>query len=313
MGDAGTNYASVQFDGVNRQFYAASPAAYFRRRLYSLLMAGGANAQLVDLLREGVTFEGLRAYLDTVEDIHNFESELVPYLSTEAEALLHHAAEALFRLYFAHADLPECPWLKCAQLRSFAKFKGQVAAMQDAPKSETELTDERRRVAEVFIGHMPTDDESELLEGLDTIIRLLRLLARRLLSDSNLYNAAKHGLAVIAGESSVSFSDEDGDFVFGGGGASLAYLEIKGHDSAKRWAITTQWVDTRQTLWLITFIIAQMRSLWTVARSRYIGAKIDGVNIVTKEALESALKGNGTRRPAIQRLSMDLGWWQQSS
>ena len=39
------------------------------------------------------------------------------YIQTEAMMIVHHASEALLRLFFAHVDHPECPWLGMADER----------------------------------------------------------------------------------------------------------------------------------------------------------------------------------------------------
>ena len=49
--------------------------------------------------------------------------------------LLHHASEALLRLYLAHEPLTACPWLDMARVRSPGKFKQIVEArfLRDLP------------------------------------------------------------------------------------------------------------------------------------------------------------------------------------
>ena len=57
------------------------------------------------------------------DDLH------VAFLVTESQAVLHHVSEALIRLFLAHADGGDCPWMEVAALRNFSKFKQEVAVL----------------------------------------------------------------------------------------------------------------------------------------------------------------------------------------
>ena len=115
----------------------------------------------------------------------------------EAMMIVHHASEALLRLFFAHVDHPECPWIGLSASTNFNEFKDRVGE-----KLKTRFSSEQ--IAMVFLGgtdaedagiEMSQEDFDKSVEGVD---RLLRDCALRILQDAFLYNGVKHGLTAIA-------------------------------------------------------------------------------------------------------------------
>lgn len=300
MKEEDQDLAEEQFSVLNEQFYTSHPAAYFRKRLQLLILSAGAADEIAQLLARGVRYEKLIAQLDPTDGPREHQA----FLSTESEVLLHHASEALLRLYFAHAGVPPCPWLECARLRSFSTFKARVAKLRS-----TRLTpDERDDLARVFIGITPDQLNAEATKAINTIERLLRTVAARLLDEGNFYNSAKHGLTVIAANMSLSISDDEtGNPVAGSRGPSVAYLEVREKpNESKRWQITTRWVSSRQAMWLTCLVISEMASLWSVAKCRYAGVDISGVEVITDEALNAVLTGEFALDQSITRFSQPL-------
>ena len=95
--------------------------------------------------------------------------------------------------------------------------------------------------------------------------------------------------------------------VVGSRGPSVAYLEVREKpDEPKRWHITTRWVSARQAMWLTCLVINEMASLWSVAKCRYTGVEISGVEVITDEALNAALTGEFALDQSITRFSQPL-------
>ncbi len=82
------------------------------------MLRASRAADLDALLVEGVQFDGLRAHIDVSAAIKYDEQAHQAFISAEAEVLLHHASEALLRLYFAHADNAPCSWLEDGRQRA---------------------------------------------------------------------------------------------------------------------------------------------------------------------------------------------------
>ncbi len=200
---------------LNETFYRARPHAYFNQRLESLILVAGKSEKLQDLLAEGVTVGALKAGGAPVPERTDDErSELNQdrerYVIADTVVLLHHAAETLLRLYLAHENLPPCPWLKMAEERNFAAFKSRVDKLGE------DLAGHRRHdeLAKVFFGTgdrtalSPEPLEDAWRNGLENFGTWMSWFAQHFL-DANVYNAAKHGLAVHPGEAAFQLGDDE--------------------------------------------------------------------------------------------------------
>jgi len=271
---------------LNSQYYSANPPAYFRSRLHLLALAAGRPSELITLLEAGVEYEGLHF---TREESHAPEGNPnldAAFLVTESQVLLHHASEALIRLFFGHADLPPCPWLECADFRGAAAFRKEV----DRLASSLWPTHLKEAVADVFLGGTPAEVSADWSETAETAERLLRVLATRLNEDAHMYNSTKHGMTVLSGDASVAFLSEEGEHIAGGSGPSVSFLESRKRPGSEVvWSQTTKWFSIQQAMLLTNLAITQMEALWQVARARYVDADLAGVAMVTKEAIDTAL------------------------
>ncbi|HYM58637.1 MAG TPA: hypothetical protein VES79_11805 [Solirubrobacteraceae bacterium] len=297
---------------LNETFYRARPYAYFNQRLESLLLVAGKSEELAELLAEGVTVGKLTAGGVPVRtDLPEQERAEVRedrerFVIAEAEVLLHHAAETLLRLYLAHEDLPPSPWLALAGERHVAAFKAKVAELGE------ELGDEQRqgKLAAVFFGSVdrtdlqPTPDEETWNVGLRNVATWLAWYAAHFL-DAGVYNAAKHGLAVQAGESAFQFGDDD---LISRSGPSLAYIEMR-EDARKRrrWRQTTQWLDLDRWLAYIFMACRLMKGLMNVGRARYTGAGLTHLDALGIPAFEQTVAGG----IQFDKLSMDLLYYAE--
>jgi hypothetical protein len=102
--------------------------------------------------------------------------------------VLHQTAEAVIRLFLAHADAPECPWLEVAMRTDFAKFKEDVEAWILAPGGEGLVRD---AVGRVFTGSQsrPHNGGGDWDQGVDNLVRFIRRFAEIWLSDATAYNS----------------------------------------------------------------------------------------------------------------------------
>jgi hypothetical protein len=284
-----------EFHRLNREFYAGMPSAYFRDRLTLLAIRAARTDALDTLMDEGITWGQIR--------IGGQESEQGPqdnaaleaaarerFVVTESQILLHHASEALLRMFLAHEGQPECPWIEMASLLNFREFRASVAELAGGTWSAARLAE----AAEVFIGFVPDDPPAEWTLHRDAAVRLIRVLANHLSSDANLYNSAKHGLTSLAGTGSLTFVSESGEALLGADGVNVAFLEREGtKKSGFTWFHNTKWVRPEKAGWLTHLAIVQMEALWAVAKWRYLGeAPPDGqIKMVTNEGIDIARDG----------------------
>jgi len=207
-----------------------------------------------------------------------------------SESLVHHLSETLVRLFLAHRAIPPCPWFEIAELKQFWEFKALAADIVDQRNGEVLL----QEVLDVFVG---SEDSEQALEAAEAVRRLLVRAAERITSDANTYNSVKHGLAVQAGNAGLTLS-ASGAAMLGVQGPAITFLELEKSDDGTDYYMTTLWTDLRSNLLLAQLLVTAVGALWTVARARYTGAAMTGVDIPTEAGLDS-LSASPTR-PAVR-------------
>jgi len=192
---------------------------------------------------------------------------------TEAEVLLHHVAETLLTLYLAHEDRPDCPWLEVARMRQ-GDLKPQLRKRFGGSYSQKLR---REQLAEVFFGSrtpVGLDPRPELEQWEKAVANLDQLLMAYLDIHNerrNLYNAAKHGMAVNSGTAAVKLGEAGAPPLIEKSGPSITYLDLTDSKSQPRWQQTTVWIELDQTIALSYLACSLIQSMWMVARARYLG------------------------------------------
>lgn len=261
-----------EFAPLNAKFYQGSPHAYFERRLKSLAVAVGDGREFDDLLRSGVSYGTFNMTYDG-NDSEQSQKDVDDYAAVESLVLLHHTAEATLRLYLAHAHRNQCPWLEIAKLTSPREFKKRVSVLA-ASLGDDEVLDDLTEVfsysstPEFLQGGDPTAMWSDHRAGLRDLITEM---SRIILEDAHIYNAAKHGMAIVSSVSGFSLGDsEDGEPLIHKEGPSLTFLELNQvSDSAKYWHQTSAWVDPRTSMAITYLLIQLIESLWRSAKAHY--------------------------------------------
>lgn len=265
---------------LNATFYSGNPAGYFERRLGLLLLAAARREEANALLAEGLTYGGVTFRPAQAEDPEQAAKDDESALLAESLVLLHHASEALLRLFIAHVEYEACPWIAAAGLTNFKDFKGIVGTLAQHEWPEWL----ERRINFGFLGRPPHHDDPELTALRAPLKQLLTFLASEVLKDAPVYNAAKHGMAVVPGVRSTSLEDpEDGTGIFTNG-PSLLFLETawegKGKDEERTYSEVVRWMTPARNLWLTQVVVQQIRALWTVAQARYAGRTVMQVEVV---------------------------------
>lgn len=310
--------AGVPFKGLNRDFYNAGlpPDAFIVARLQGLVLASSESANTQAARADG--FRGELVQLswpgeDVFSDGEDGGSGRANFAVAESQVLLHHAVETLFRLYLAHKDQPVCPWLEVSRLMSPRAFKDAIE-----PYAGVLASEESAKVSNVFLGSPSYQaemdgTEEEWLDRRLAIERLLRHFARMLLSDATLYNAAKHGLVTIAGESSIRIGnfEEHPDNGIHTSGPTLRWIQRETKDGQSEWKMSTAFIPLEANLAWIGMTATLIRSLWTIAKARYVGggghAKFAAPSQEQVHALLD-LQSKAGMGP-IAKTSMSLAWY----
>lgn len=260
------------FPEMNASLYSSSPSTYFRMRLASAALQLKPTADMLSTRYEmsyGVVSADWR--------IPDDDRVRVEYVALEVTVLLHHAAETLMRLYFAHVDAPNCPWLEVSRLTDFKRFKSKVDSVRRTKRGSWN----RRRLASVFLGGTdPADSgldisQTDFDEHVDATIVFLTEVSNRLLNESNLYNSAKHGLAGIVDSSTKMVMDIGGETHELNDGPCIAYpyRTVDPDSSTKdlKWRMSVDAIQIDSDMLIIEAVCKYIDSLFDVARRRYVG------------------------------------------
>ena len=281
MSETDEDVTAARYQQLNERFYNADPADYFRIRLSTLLLVAGRTGDLLGLLQEGVEYGRIRAAADADAEVD--AASVARYVAMESQVLLHHAAEALIRLFLAHAGSPPCPWFVLSAETNFSRFKKRVEDQLVKPRRREALEEE---AAFILLGrrHLgPGEDPAKWSNATENLTMFLCVLAERWLKDSRVYNAMKHGLAVIPGDALFQILDDDGKAIRFGEGTSIEYLEPRewekderGRRHRREWQTTIRWLDIQEALGLVEVAGLMIDSLWLVAKHRYLGNDAEG-------------------------------------
>lgn len=289
-GPAGPRLAHELFSELNATFYEDDPSEYLLTKIEAVtlmlapdevLAPAYASERVIGVTRRSMTPVPSKEARDR-------------YVRTECVLVLHHACETLLRLFFAHAEKQDCPWLGMAASVSFVEFKEKVfAGLKSGFDRET--------VAVVFLGGAdPTvaaievgADEFE--DSVSALQLLLEFAAETVLSESFLYNSAKHGLTIVQTDEStqMALTPPGGDPVRLLAGSQFAYLHkprSPGTKGGTEWFVSMTLTLPDQDI-EVSFLIQQaVSSLWNVARRRYTG-QAGEVSIISTRAVRDAMHG----------------------
>jgi hypothetical protein len=218
------------------------------------------------------------------------------YIRMEAVSVAHHASETLLRLFFAHVEHEECPWLGMSASVAFPEFKKGV---DSALKSGFE----REQIAKVFLGGTsPTDAciqlaDNEFEEAIDALELLLVDCGNRCLSDSFLYNAVKHGVTAVGihdDDVQIALCTDGGSKTTLHEGPMHFYIHKKefpaAPDDGPKWFHSCEDSNPGSELSVSLLISDALDSLWAVARRRYTGAS-GSITYANKAQVEMSVYG----------------------
>jgi hypothetical protein len=317
---ADQNLDPRQYADLNRRFFAdpIGPSRYLTHRMRDIMLGASGSDLIKQAAADGLAFQTLTMSRPTDDDLWDPKT-VSRFVAMDATVLLHHAAESLMRLYFAVCDDQECPWLAVGRLRA-GQFNDAVRDFRNDLRNE----DTREKVRRVFDGFGTYDELVAYVEETQSgtpptrelwddagkaLLRLLVHLCDVLLNDAGVYNAAKHGLAVLPSEAGMRLGD--GDLV-SASGPSLTYLELRDNaDGDKKWNETTAWVRADRTLAIVHLIIDRMDNAWGLARCRYTNAggfKVKGLSLPLVDGVLTGNVGEKGSAITVEKMHVSLAY-----
>lgn len=306
--DQGRVLDQSQFPELNALFYTASPSDFIRMRINVMALIAAPDSSLAPAFAVDRELGSVRVTAGLVPGL----DLRLQYMRTETVAIVHHASETLLRLYFAHIDYPECPWLGIAATTNFKELKERVGDLLD-------VGFDRESIARLFLGGIdPSDAGIDVTqEEFDDTVKALSYLlwdcGCRFIDDAYLYNAVKHGLTAIdlpGGTPKMQTTDDDGTQIPLHGGPAHIYLHKNLNPSATaldgQWFVSMDDSNPERDL-AVAYVISQaIESLWAVAQRRYIGQQgsvwclnLSAVHLAIYGPVDHAMK-------AMRRMSTEL-------
>ena len=307
---------------LNSDFYRARPHDYFGRRLQSLMLVANNVGRLDDLFAQGVKFGKLSATGAPVgEELEgktaaDRERQTQHFVIAESEVLCHHAGETLLRLYLAHAGTPPSPWLELSRITSPAGFK-ELVRRRFGPGAEPVDPAGLAEIARVFYltdnrqSLDPPPDEGAWNRGIAIVDGYLRHFAALFLGKAALYNAGKHGLALLPGDVGVALGDGS---ILSASGPAIQYLQRrKSADGNRRWFRVTHWVRSDLQVALTYMATTLIAYLWEAARVRYVpAARAEGLSVrLLKTGVDELLRAGEDRALVVDEMALELPYLAQ--
>jgi hypothetical protein len=300
-----------EFHQLNQSYYRTSPHDYLNFRLISLVAFIDEGPRSATQIADGVAFDGFRFAVPSLDSSENVDKK-AKYATADSIVLLHHACEVLLRLYLAHADRNPCPWVAMSSLTNFTEFKREVAKLRSSLDDEKRMSDLLEVVSgtktNAAIDDVDDDRWASHAYGLRAVFEFA---IRTFLDDSPLYNAAKHGFAIIPQDMGVALDIPDTDFSISQDGPAMTFLERTIKDGATVWGVATQWVTAKSNLAWTALIVKQVENLWNAARMHHGIALEDGeeprLHLVPREIIDHLHQLQaGDNGIGITRMSMSL-------
>lgn len=253
----------AEFNSLNEEFYHADPADAIEHRLWMLA------AFMVD---ESLT-AGLQEELALSRDEAPARKERIQFAVLESTLILHQAAETLLRLCLAHWSDAPCPWFEMAKLRQPRVFPKKVANIASSLDTDETINELLRIVSwsadqAVIEAGVKWGSEGSWEQHREGLRELIRHCCTAIRDGAELYNAGKHGLAILPSEKGLSIGDGD---LISVQGPSLTVIERHVQDGDPRWAKVTHWVKYKESIAITTLIASAVRSLWECGKNRRLG------------------------------------------
>ena len=200
---------------INMTFYKDYDADYFINKVGLLGSIIAKPKPIQDHLRSGYKTGKI-----TVGKGDITQKWLVDYAKREIVTNSYHCIESFFRLFFAHIEEPECPWIGVEQLQNFTQFKDRINKL----RQRTYFKDDHdESVATVLLGKRdmyPKLSDEEWKNNVKRTVELVDRIASDILSNQD-YNVYKHGAALLntkfgfsLGDGSVLKADSQDSFMY---------------------------------------------------------------------------------------------------
>lgn len=201
---------------VNKTFYRDYDEEYFVNKAIFLGSIVADPKPIKEHLSKGYSVGKLKVGKSNVT-----QKWLVGFAKREIVINSYHSIESFFRLFFAHVEDPECPWVGVEQLQNFKEFKKRIDNLLHRKYFKG---DHNQAVSNILLGNRNaysslTDEEWE--ECVKRAVELVDRLGYDILGNQD-YNVYKHGAALL--DTKFGFKLDDGKIIGADKQDSFMYL-----------------------------------------------------------------------------------------
>ena len=206
---------------INKIFYRDYDEDYFVNKAVFLGSIVAEPKPIKEHLNKGYSIGKLKVGKGNIT-----QKWLVGFAKREIVINSYHSIESFFRLFFAHVEEPECPWIGVEQMKNFKEFKKRI---DDLLKRNYFKGDHNESVANILFGTRSMYanlSESDWEENVKKAVELVDRLGYDILSNQD-YNVYKHGAALL--DTKFGFKINDGKLIGADKQDTFMYLssEIK--------------------------------------------------------------------------------------
>lgn len=293
---------------INADFYRQRPHAYLIHRMLGLAMLSGRPDLVATALSEGIQL-GEHDVRLRGDGMGLDDEERAAFLTAELEILMYHSAESLLRLVLAHArpDLPS-PAINLAALNpQYVLYRQAKKAIVDA---EDDALDHLIATAihgcwtispeAEFEGDDPPTDQG-LEVGRANLRDFLRYAANYIGNRDyqDVYNSAKHGLAVRTGNAGFRMGRPD-QLLIDQSGEALQCISVP-RDRSQEIEQVTVWSNPGLVFGFLHMALDVMDQVWTLGRFRFAPPDHDADPGILFRTFEAPLWSD------LKRLTYDMG------
>lgn len=204
---------------INQTFYRDYDEDYFVNKAIFLGSIIAEPKPIKEHSKKGYSIGKLQ-----VSNVHITQKWLVGYAKREIVINSYHSIESFFRLFFAHVEEPECPWVGVEQMKNFKEFKKRIEKLLHRKYFKG---DHNKAVASILLGGRSmynnlSDDDWQ--ENVKRTVELVDRLGTDILSNQD-YNVYKHGAALL--DTKFGFWLDDGKVIGADKQDSFMYLSSK--------------------------------------------------------------------------------------
>ena len=211
---------------INKEFYAEYDEEYFVNKAVVLASLVADSQPMKAHLDNGFAVGKL-----TIKDADMDIDWLQGYAKRELAINSYHAIESFLRLFFAHVENSDCPWIGVEQMQSFKKFKKNVEKLVSGKYFKD---DHGEAVAKILIGprEMYKDiSDEDWRKNIDNAVYILTRLGSDILSNQD-YNVYKHGAALL--DTQFGFQIDDGKVLGADKQDTFMYLSSKREETSEK-------------------------------------------------------------------------------